>query len=69
MYNQSTTQKAAQIMKSTLGSILFALAIVGVHFIAYGLATYAPILTIIVLAGLLTWLLLEAYIGLRNTLG
>ena len=69
MYNLSTTQKAAQIMKTTLGSILFALAIVFVHFLAWALATYAPILTIIVLAGLLTWLLLEAYIGLRNTLG
>ena len=68
MYNQSTTQKAAQIMKSTIGSILFALAIVGVHFIAYGLATYAPILTIILLAGVFTWFLVEAYIGLRNNL-
>ena len=68
MYNLSTTQKAAQIMKTTLGSILFALAIVFVHFLAWALATCAPILTIILLAGILTWLLLEAYIGLRNTL-
>ena len=37
MYNLSTTQKAAQIMKTTLGSILFALAIVFVHFLAWAL--------------------------------
>lgn len=67
MYNLSTTQKAAKIMKTTLGSILFALGIVGVHFIAWALATFAPILTIILLAGVFTWLLVELYIGVRES--
>ena len=67
MYNLSTTQKAAQIMKTTLGSILFALGIVGVHFIAWALSTFAPIITLILLAGVFTWLLTELYIGVRDS--
>lgn len=66
MYNLSTTQKVVNMMKTTLGSILFALGIVAVHFIAWGLSTYAPILTLILLAGVFTWLLTELYIGVRD---
>ena len=47
MYNLNTTQKAAKIMKTALGSILMALSIVGVHFLAWVFTTYLPILTLI----------------------
>lgn len=67
MYNLNTTQKVAKLMKTTLGSILFALGIVAVHFIAWALSTYAPILTLILLAGVFTWLLTELYIGVKNS--
>jgi len=67
MYNLTNSQKAAQMLKTTLGMVLLALGIVGVHFIAWVLYTYAPILTLILLAWLFTYLIIQVYLGLRDS--
>jgi len=66
MYNLTNTQKVVTMMKTTLGSILFALGIVAVHFIAWAVSTYAPVLSLILIAGFFTWLLIQIYIGVRD---
>jgi hypothetical protein len=67
MYDLTTTQKAGHMLKTSLGGVLIAIIIVGVHLLAALLSTLAPIVTGILLAGVLTWIVISAYIAIRDS--
>ena len=56
------------MIKKTLGGFLLALLIIGVHYLAVLLSTFAPVLTMVLLATIFTWLIIELYIAIRETL-
>jgi hypothetical protein len=67
MYDLTTTQKAGHMLKTSLGAVLIAIIIVGVHLLAALLSTVAPIVTGVLLAGVFTWIVLSAYIAIRES--
>ena len=67
MYDLTTTQKAGNMLKTSLGAVLIAIIIVGVHLLAALIATLAPIVTGVLLAGVFTWIILSAYIAARES--
>lgn len=67
MYDLTTTQKAGHMLKTSLGAVLIAIIIVGVHLLAALLSTVAPIVTGVLLAGVFTWIVISAYIAIRES--
>jgi hypothetical protein len=67
MYDRTTTQKAGHMLKTSLGAVLIAIIIVGVHLLAALLSTFAPIVTGVLLAGVLTWIVISSYIAIRDS--
>jgi hypothetical protein len=67
MYDLTTTQKAVHMLKTSLGAIVIAAFIVALHLLAALLATLAPIVTGILLAGVFTWIVISAYIAVRES--
>ena len=66
MYDLTTTQKAVNMLKTSLGAVVIAIIIIAVHLLAALIATLAPIMTGILLAGFATWLIIKMYVAVRE---
>tara|TARA_R110001606_G_scaffold170077_1_gene315355 strand:- start:363 stop:566 length:204 start_codon:yes stop_codon:yes gene_type:complete len=67
MYSKTPSQITKDIMKTTAGTVILALFLVGVNLLASLMATYTPWLTMILLGATFSYLSVIVYQGLRDS--